>query len=262
MLAAERTLVLHAAADPAGVLEALEEIHRHGCPWFRQSVLYTGFHLLRRAAHVDEGWINRYLAMSTETIQSTRATLVTDVASYQLIPHMAWPEVVAARHRPGATLQAMPRFFAHALQLDDMDYARRTIAAAQLLSYAYRLDRVALEALRPVVAVDDPRLRDPLVDVLANIRFNAQPQVDAFLAELKRGDLAQRAAATAPTVKAADFPTWMDEFFNQLLVDSDSFRREVVVAFRESAGMNSAAELLRWVLLWVMHLIADGPRPR
>jgi hypothetical protein len=54
----------------------------------------------------------------------------------------------------------------------------------------------------------------------------------------------------------------MDEFFNHLLVDSDAFRREVVVAFRQAAAMTSAAQLLRWVLLWVMTLIADGPKRR
>lgn len=261
MLAAERTLVFHAAADPGGVLDALEELHRHGCAWFRQSVLYAGFHLLRRAASVEPGWIDRYLAMTREAIDSTRATLVTDAGRYQLIPHMAWADVVVARHRPGAPPQLVPGFFDDAMRLGDMDYARRTIAATQVLSYAYRLDRVALETLRPMVATDDPRLRPALVEVLANIRFNAQRPVDDFLAELKRGDLARRVAATAPTVKAADFPTWIDEFFNHLLVDSDDFRREVVVAFRQAAEMRSAAQLLRWVLLWVMHLIADGPRP-
>jgi hypothetical protein len=262
MLAAERTLVFHAAADPAGVLDALEEIHRHGCPWFRQSVLYAGFHLLRRLPTVEPGWVDRYLAMTYETIGTTRATLLTETGRYQLIPHMAWADVVLARHRPEAPPQSVPHFFAEAIRLDDMDYARRTIAAAQVLSYAYRLDRVALEVLRSVVAIDDPRLHQALVDVLANIRFNARRLVDAFLAEQQRGDLARRVAATAPTVKAADFPTWMDEFFNHLLIDSEAFRREVVVAFRQAAGMRSAPQLLRWVLVWVMSLIADGPRPR
>ena len=262
MLAAERALVFHAAGDPGGVLDALEEIHRDGCAWFRQSVLYAGFHLLKRAANVEPGWVDRYLAMSRETIDSTRATLVTDAGRYQLIPHMAWAEVVAARHRPGVAPQCLPRFFGDALRLGDWDYARRTIAAAQVLSYAYRQDRVALETLRPVVAADHPALRDTLIEVLANIRFNAQAMVDDFLAEHQRGDLARRAAATAVTVKAADFPTFMDEFFNQLLVDSDDFRRDVVVAFRQAAAMHSAPQLLRWVLLWVMGLIADGPPRR
>jgi hypothetical protein len=262
MLAAERTLVFHAAGDPSGVLAALEEIHRDGCPWFQQSVLYAGFHLLKRAAQVEPEWIERYAAMTRATMAATRGTLVTDAASYQLIPHMAWAEVVSARHRPGAPLRLLPDFFADALRLDDMAYAGRVIAAAQVLSFAYRLDGLALEALRPAVAADEPRLRDALVAALANIRFNAQREVDDFLTAQRRGDLARRVAATAPTVKAADFPTWIDEFFNHLLIDSDAFRREVVVAFRQAAEMASAAQLLRWVLLWVMHLIADGPRPR
>ncbi|MBL8674979.1 MAG: hypothetical protein JNL07_08845, partial [Rhodospirillales bacterium] len=262
MLAAERTLVFHAAGDPAGVLDALEEIHRGGPAWFQQSVLYAGFHLLKRAAVVEPEWVDRYLAMTRQTIESTRGTLVTAAGRYQLIPHMAWAEVVLARHRPGAPPQSLPLIFADAMRLDDMDYAARAIAAAQVLSYAYRLDRVALESLRPVVEADDPRLRDKLVETLANIRFNAQRQVDEFLAGHQRGDLARRVEAAAPTVKAADFPTWMDEFFNHLLVDSDAFRREVVVAFRRAAEMRDAPQLLRWVLIWVMHLIADGPTPR
>ena len=262
MLSAERALVFHAASDPAGVLAALEEIHRDGCPWFRQSVLYAGFHLLKRASKVEPDWIDRYLAMTRETIESTRATLVTDSGLYQLIPHMAWAEVVLARHRPGTPPQSLPRFFNDAMQRGDMDYARRTIAAAQVLSYGYEQERLALETLRPVVAVDDPRLRESLVEVLANIRFIFQRQVDEFLAELKRGDLARRVAATALTVKAGDFPTFMDEFFNQLLIDTDGFRHEVVLAFRKAAEMKSAPQLLRWVMVWVMGLIADGPRRR
>lgn len=243
MLAAERTLIFHGAADPHGVLQTLEALHERGCLWFRQSVLYVFFHVLGRMRTVDDHVLGSFARIACETIESTHATLRTEAGVYELVPHMAWADAILARHRAVRGAQFIPRFFAAAMTADDMDFARRTIAAAQTLSFAYGHHHVALAALRPAVLRDDPRLRNPLVEALANIRLGDEGAVFRLLDTAGRPDLRERVAATAPTLKAADFSTWVDTFFNLLLVQSAAFRAEVVAAFRQAGESRDAAAL-------------------
>jgi hypothetical protein len=244
MLAAERTLVFHGAHDPLGVVRALERLHERGPGWFRQSVLYIAFHVLGRIRPIEERVLESFARIACGTIESTRATLRTEAGIYELVPHMAWCDAIVARNRT-TRAQFIPRFFAGAIAADDMEFARRTIAAAQTLSFAYGHHHAALDALRPAVVRDDPRLRKPLVEALANIRLGDEGAVFRLLDAAGSAELHERVAATATTLKAADFSTWVDAFFNLLLVESPPFRAEVVAAFRRVTEVHDAGALFR-----------------
>lgn len=262
MLAAERSLVFHGSIDPLGVIGTLETLHERGCPWFRQSNLYVLFHVLKRLPQVEDAILDRFNRIACETIESTRATLQTESGVYQLVPHMAWADAILARHRPTRGVHFIPRFFASAMAHDDMAFARRTIAAAQLLSFAYRHHQWALDALRPALLRDDQRLRAPLIEALANIRFSDEQAVTRFLAECDRQDLLERVSATAASVRAADFPTWVDEFFNLLLIESVAFRTELVRAFHKAAAAKDAGDMFGYMIARVMALVGGNGRPR
>jgi hypothetical protein len=261
MLAAERTLVFHGARDPLGVLCALEQLHDRGPGWFRQSVLYIAFHVLGRMRPIEERVLESFARIACETIESTQATLRTEAGIYELVPHMAWCDAILARNRTARGAQFIPRFFADAIAADDIEFARRTIAAAQTLSFAYGHHHTALDALRPAVVRDDPRLRKPLVEALANIRLGDEGAVFHLLDAAGRAELRERVAATATTLKAADFSTWVDAFFNLLLVESSAFRAEVVAAFRRITEMHDAAAMFRDLIERVIKSLDATPRP-
>ena len=261
MLAAERTLIRLGADDPAGVLDTLSRLMAEGPVWFRQSILYAGFHVLMGVSDPPAKWLSRYADWAYATIGPDRATLRTDTRAYQLVPHMAWPEVVLHRHGQAAEGRFIADWLAQAAALGDADFARRALGAAEVLSFVYRLDGLALEALRGAIMRDDPALREDLVRALANIRFNAGGLVDAFLERIGRQDLRSRVAVTAPTLSMRDFPTWIDAFFNHLLVTNDAFRAEVVEVFRHTARARGVEELLSIVVDWVVHLLEAPATP-
>jgi hypothetical protein len=261
MLAAERSLVRLGADDPAGVLTALGRLMQDAPIWFRQSVLYVGFHVLSHSKNPPARWLRDYEAWAYNTIGPERGVLCTETKVYQLVPHMAWPQVVLHRHGKGKEGRFISDWLQQAAQLADPDFARRAMNAAEVLSFVYQLDGLALEALRFAVLRDrdDPSWRELLVCSLANIRFNAGALVDAFLTELGRPDLRARVAATSPTLSKEDFPTWIDAFFNHLLITDDWFRSEVVDALRRTAKARSGEEVLSISVEWVVHLL-EGKR--
>lgn len=259
MLAAERTLVVLGAGDPAGVIAALDQLMADGPVWFRQSILYVGFHVLREAPQPDPAWLTAYRDWAEATITTDRATLQTQTARYSLVPHMAWPHVVMHRHGQGGDARFIADWLAQAARLGDADFARRALRATGVLSFVYGLDAEALDALRETVRRDDPTLRDAVVVALANIRFSAGPLVDHFLEQLGRQDLIARVAVTPPSLSTQDFPTWIDAFFNSLLIGNVGFRAEVVRILRVTAQARSADELIGLVVDWVVRLLEGGP---
>ena len=258
MLAAERTLVLLGAHAPAAVMEVLQALHRDGPAWFHQSLLYVGFHLLLHVQAPPPGALDAYLSLAETIIADSRATLRTDSGTYRLIPHMAWPDMVLDRHRPDQAGTFLPGCIALAERLEDAEFTQRAISAAQVLSLAYRLDHLALRTLTDAVQRDDPTLRAPLATTLANIRFNAGPLVDAFLDTHASTALRRRVATTEATVGPADFPTWVDSFFNLLLLTNPGFRTGTATAFRRAATADSADAVLDLMIDWMMELIASA----
>jgi hypothetical protein len=64
-----------------------------------------------------------------------------------------------------------------------------------------------------------------------------------------------RVAAATPTVHFSDLTTWVDDFFIHGMIDSATFRTEMVQAFERAGHARTPNELLQQVLRWVMSLI-------
>lgn len=258
MLAAERALVVQGGRDHEATLTALEVLHREAPAWFHQSILYAGFHALAGAAAPAGGTLERYAVLAETILGENRALLVTAAGAYELIPHLAWPEEVMIRHRPAEVGRFIPRFLAEARAAGDLGFARRAVAAAGLLAFAYRRETEALALLRPVVERPAPELAAALAATLAHIRLSAGGAVDRLLEACGRADLKAAVAASAPGVAAADFPTWVDAFFNYLLLSDAGFRRETAAIIRRAAAARSVAEVTDQIIDWVVRLIAEA----
>ncbi|HLK44679.1 MAG TPA: ATP-binding protein, partial [Acidimicrobiales bacterium] len=102
MLVAERALVFHGSIDPEGVISAVEDLYGRGPSWFGPSCLYVASKVLETVAvaRTDPSWLERYAAMTSDFVRATRATLVTEVATYEISPPLAGIELVFERHRP------------------------------------------------------------------------------------------------------------------------------------------------------------------
>jgi hypothetical protein len=165
---------------------------------------------------------------------------------------------VFERHRPTSKARFLNRFFGEADDRQDEPLCRTVLTACHLLSFAYRKPQLALDALRdiaPRVAPGTP-LREALVDALANIRLYEDVSVDRFLLGLGDDELARHVRALTPSVRAEEFPTWMDSFVNHQLVTSEEFRVEMCGAFRRAAGARNVRELLYDNVVWVLDMLA------
>jgi hypothetical protein len=258
MAVAERALVVQGARDPGATIDAIEEIYREGCPWFRQSCLYSAFHTLRSAHEPEPSWLDRYGRLTDEFVAVDHAGLTTAVGTYSFPPHLAWAEIVFARQRPTGKARFLNRYFAAALAGGDEQLCRTVIKACHLLSFAYRESQLALDALRdmaPQIPAEST-LEEALVEALANIRLYEDASVDRFLRGLGDRELMSRVRAATPSVRAEEFPTWMDSFVNHQLVSSDEFRGELCEAFRRAAGVSNVRELLYDNVAWVLNMLA------
>ncbi len=256
MLAAERALVVQGGRDAAATLAALERLHQEGPAWFHQSILYAAFHTLAGATRPESALVERYAVLAETILGESRALLATESGRYELIPHLAWPEEVMIRHHPAGLGRFLPRFLAEAEAAGDLGFARRAIATAGILAFAYRREREALALLRPAIASAGPALLAPLAATLADLRRNAPEAVDGLLAQAGRDDLQAAVAASAPAVAAADFPTWVDAFFNYLLLHDEAFRHATAEALRRAAAARSVAEVTDQLIDWVVGMIA------
>ncbi len=258
MAVAERALVVQGARDPGATIDAIERIYRDGCPWFRQSCLYSAFHTLQIAHEPDSAWLDRYGQLTDEFVAVDHAGLRTAVGTYSFPPHLAWAEIIFARHRPTGKARFLNRYFEAALAREDVPLCRTVIKACHLLSFAYRESQLALDALRdmvPNIPAESP-LEETLVEALANIRLYEDASVDRFLRGLGDPELMSRVRAATPSVRAEEFPTWMDSFVNHQLVTSDEFRDELCEAFRRAAGVSNVRELLYDNVAWVLNMLA------
>jgi hypothetical protein len=254
MMILERTFVFHGAREPAAMMRALYRVHRDGCAWFRQSALYAAFHTLNRADRADDELLDLYAQMTRETITSTSATFQTPRATYDLVPHMAWAEIVFDKHRPQGRAQFIPAFYADAKAKGDLDYARRVIGACVILSLAYRRHDLALKALLAALHETDPALRAAVAEALCNIRFHVEEAVDRFLETENAGEMAELVAGSAPTLTSNDIFGWIDDYMNYITIHSDGFREEIVGAFRRAGHAGGVTEVLQQVLKWVINM--------
>jgi NACHT domain len=257
MQVAERVLFVHGCGDPERIIDALWRIYREGCPWFHQSTLYTTFHILRNVPDAQDSWLETYRTMTRDTVSSTRGLFVTpNNKSYPLLPHMGWAEIIFDQHRPSGKAQFIPHFYREALAEGDLEYARRAIRAAGVLSHSYDRHDLALLALQDAAAKVRPELRETLVDLLANIRFFDEAGVNHFLGQYADADLATRVVSATPSIRAADTFNWIDNFVNAQLISSDEFRAEIVSGYRRAGTAKSLSQAMNAVLAFVLNMIA------
>jgi len=256
MLVCERALVVAAARDPANTLIVLETLFRDGVPWFRQSVLYALFHLLGRAKSVEDGWLDRYGRMTRAFFAESGATLKTSVASYSFAPHLAWPEVVHEKHRPGSGPWLLPDLLQEALKVGDKERTERVFKAIDLVGFAYGRRTLALALIAKASEVGGATVEERVVEALANVRFEDESLVDDLLETREFERLKTTVRATSPTIRGEDIPTWIDGFVVESMLTSDAFRVQVCGAFRRALIARSTKEFLMQILIWVVNLLA------
>lgn len=259
MMVAERALVLHGARDPGGLMTTVGDIFNRGPAWFRQSCLYCAFQALYTAREPQAAWLDLYQALTKEFVSSNNATLGTAVGTYTFPTHLAWAEVIFAKYRPQGKSQFLAEFFEGAWERQDLSLCATVLRATDLLSTVYRQQQVSLDALRRVATLvpNGAPLEQIMVDSLANIRLFEGASVNRFLAKLGNEDLTSRVMAAAPSIRANEFPTWLDGFVNRQLVASEEFRLEVCGAFRRAAAAGNLRQLLYESVTWVLHLLGE-----
>ena len=256
MLASERALIVKGVKNFPAVFDAVEKIYRDGCPWYRQSVLYVLFHLLSRMQQVSAEYLDRYAALTRDFVATERASLTSTINNYGFAPHMAWAEIAFSRHDPRRGPHFLPDFLKLAQTSGDHDLLIRVFKAIDLLSFAYEEHDLALGAVDAALNLKDKNLELLILTSLANIRLQDQSSVESFLTSRHLDDLRRRVAVIAPTIRAEDIPTWIDDFFVHWMLNSKWFRDEVCGAFRRAATARSNAEFLHQTLVWVIELIA------
>ena len=257
MQVVERVLFVHGCRDPERIIDGIWRIYREGCPWFHQSALYTTFHILRNHADARENWLESYRTMTRRTIAETRAIFATpNKKKYPLLPHMGWAEIIFDQHRPSSKAQFIPQFYREALALGDMEYARRALRAAGVLSHSYDRHDLALLSLEAAVKPLKPELRETVVDLLANIRFLDEAAVNHFVSQHADADLTTRVISATPSIRSVDTFNWIDNFVNAQLISSEEFRVKVAGAYRSAGEAKSLSQGMDRVLAWVMNQIA------
>ena len=107
---------------------------------------------------------------------------------------------------------------------------------------------------------DDLRPRDRRQLVRARFEDLGLSPREVVLRQLRDLLEERRAAVVAPTIRAEDIPTWIDDFFVYWMLSSQWFRHEVCGAFRRAVDARSEVEFLHQILVWVIKLIAGrGP---
>jgi hypothetical protein len=256
MLVCERALVVAGAADPEGTLSVLETLFRDGVPWFRQSVLYVLFHLLGRAKSVPDDWLDRYGAMTRAFFADGGATLATEVAHYSFAPHLAWPEVVHERRRPGSGPWLLPDLLEDSLKSGDRARVDRVFKAIDLVGFAYGRRTLALALIARATAIGGAAIEDQVVEALANVRFEDEALVDDLLETPDFARFKSAVRAASPSIRGEDIPTWIDGFVVQSMLTSDAFRLQVCDAFRRALTARSTKEFLMQIMIWVVNLLA------
>jgi hypothetical protein len=256
MLVSERALIVAASRDPDATFAILERLFMNGAPWFRQSVLYVLFHVLSRAKAIDEERLERYREMTEAFFAQDKASMTTEVASYSFAPHLAWPEIVHAAHRPGAGPWLLPRLLRRALDAGDETRAALVFKAIDLAGFAYGRPTLALALITEAAAIGGLPVEDRIVESLANVRFEDEALVDEFLEKPEFAALKGAVHATSPTIRGEDIPTWIDGFVVQSMLTSEAFRGQICDAFRRALDARNASEFLMQILVWVVNLLA------
>ena len=115
-----------------------------------------------------------------------------------------------------------------------------------------------LRISRGTLADRDPQLREAVIEALAAVRFHAEEAVDRFLENEHAKDLAQQVTGMTLSAKSNDIFVWIDQYVIQTLVNSDSFRAEVVNAFERAGHDLIACDITDLRFVSEPLVLADG----
>lgn len=258
MIVVERALICQGDRDFATTFDAIETLFQRGAPWFRQSALYVLFHMLGRAASIDDNHLQRYGAMTVDFFAASGATMTTTVRTYSFSPHLAWPEIVAETHRRGRGPWLLPGLLQTALASGEDAKVERVFKAIDLVGFAYGRGTLALALIEKAREIGGAAVEPRLVECLANLRFQDEALVDEFLERRDFARLAPTVRATSPSISGEDIPTWVDGFVVQSMLTSPDFRTQVCGAFRRALTARSTSQFLRQILIWVIAMLAGN----
>lgn len=262
MAVAERALIRKGVLDPDRVHPFLERLFHNGPVWFRQSCAYASFHILHKTTRAhDPAHFAAQRAMTGELVEKDRALVTGGKRSYELLPHLVWPDLVGERHGRGQVYLAA--LLEDALQASEVDPERRVVAvrvirAACQAGVKYQRYAIALQALDPVMNTRDPVLRTALVEALANLRLFAEETVDDFLAG--RRELALEVRETPPTARIDDLFALVDEFVIDSITSHPHRRAEIVAGLQRGASAKSLNDWLAHVFKRSANLLLGAER--
>jgi hypothetical protein len=253
MILCERTLIYQGVAqDTRGTLALLERVFAEGCPWFRQSVLYILFHVLRHLPRVEDDWLARYAALSEEFFVSNSWRMTTSAGQYNFASHLGWPEVVIDQHRPGTAPRILPGLIRRAVEAGDQVQIEGLFGAIDSIAFAYDRAALALNLLARALDIGGSKFEERVAKSLATVRLQNQPLVDAFIHEHRNlSSLRERVHGIEPSIRENDMPTLLDGLTVQLILTSSYFRGRVCDAFRRAIEAHSASQFLVQILEWL-----------
>ncbi|MGH7158449.1 MAG: hypothetical protein ACREFS_00010 [Acetobacteraceae bacterium] len=254
MMISERALIYYGArANPADALDLLEGLFHRGVPWFRQSILYTLFHVLSFHEHLEDGILERYDALSFEFFRTGCWRLKTVAGSYETGNQAANADVIAWRHRGGRAPKVIPALMDEAIAKDSKEEIAALFSAIDGVAFYHGNGDLALRMIERAHQQGGVKVEQHVIASLATIRLLDQPQVDAFLERhgIFAGTTPEEIAAAEPSVREEDLVTLLDGFIVHMMLTSDAFRAEVSGAFRRAIAAKSVPEFLVQILEWV-----------
>lgn len=264
MLICERVLVYQGVkGDTAAVIDLLERLFQEGCPWFRQSILYALFHILRVQPAVEDAMLDRYDALAREFFASGSWRLTTSRATYEFAAITANSDVVAFGHRPERPPRVVPALLEQAISSGNGEELAALFGAIDGVAFYHGNGALALELLRHAYELGGKAIEPRIVASLATVRLQNQLLVDAFISQhrLFAGISPAYVAAKEPSVSEEDLVTLIDGFVIHMLLNSAYFRGQICAAYRRALDVRSVEEFLMQIMEWVRDELAHLPRP-
>lgn len=254
MLICERALIYQGVeGDTEAVITALERLFHQGAPWFRQSILYALFHILRVQPTVDDRLLDRYDALAIEFFSSGSWRLTTERASYEFAPITANSDVLAFGHRPDRPPRVVPALLERAIATGDKDEIEALFGAIDGVAFYHGKGALALDLLRYAYELGGKAIEPRVVASLATVRLQNQVLVDAFISQHRLFASISPAyvAAKEPSVSEKDLVTMIDGFVVHKLLTSTYFREQLCGTFRRALDVRSGEEFLIQMMEWV-----------
>jgi hypothetical protein len=260
MLVCERALIYYGAvAQPAAVMDVLEEVFDRGAPWFRQSILYVLLHLSAAWRDVDVDILDRYNALALRFYRSGGWRLATPAGHYVFATQVAYADAAAARaHHAPAVLPQL---------LDEAIAARDDASIAALfdgidgLAFSLGNGPLALVMIEHAYLAGGALVEEQVIAGLASVRLLDQPLVDTFVAQhtIFADIPPSRIAGAAPSVNAEDMNSLIDQFVIETMLNSNDFHAQLCRAFSRALTVRTVDEFLVQILQWVRDELGRMP---